>query len=152
MALTPDPKHPGGRPTKYEPRFVNQVYKLCLLNNAVTDKEIADFFGVQVSTLNLWKVEYPEFLESLKRGKEVADGEVVNKLWQRATGYSCPEDKIFVHDGKPIIVPTIKHHPPDTMAAMYWLNNRQRANWKQRQEIDVNANLVLFKGEDSLPD
>lgn len=38
----------------------------------------------------------------------------------------------------PIVIKTKKKDiPPDTMAGMYWLNNRQRRFWSQRQEIAV---------------
>lgn len=47
--------------------YANQALKLCLLG--ATDKELADFFSVSEQTLNKWKKDYPEFLESLKREK-----------------------------------------------------------------------------------
>ena len=44
----------SGRPTKYKDEYCEQAYKLCLLG--ATDKEMADFFQVSLSTLNLWKI------------------------------------------------------------------------------------------------
>ena len=38
--------------------------------------------------MNYWKQKYPLFLESLKKGKLVADGEVVKALYNRAIGAS----------------------------------------------------------------
>jgi len=42
-----------GRPTKYDEKYNEQAYKLCLLG--ASDKDMADFFQVTESTLNLWK-------------------------------------------------------------------------------------------------
>lgn len=123
-----------GRPTSYRKAYNKQAYKLCLLG--ATDKELADFFEVSEVTINAWKKEFPSFLKSLKKGKIQADSEVAEKLYHRACGYEHPEDKIFNNNGEPLIVPTIKHYPPDTAAAFIWLKNRAR--WKDKQEHEHN--------------
>jgi hypothetical protein len=123
----------SGRPTKFKSEYSEQVLKLCRLG--ATDKEIANFFNVSESTLNLWKKEHPAFSESIKNGKTVADMEVADKLYKRATGYTHKEDKIFQYEGSPVVVPTLKHYPPDPISIIYWLNNRQPNNWKNKQEI-----------------
>lgn len=123
-----------GRPTKYREEFAEQAYKLCLLG--ATDQEMADFFGVVLSTLNLWKLEVPEFSESITQGKTLADANVAERLYQRAMGYTHPEDKIFNDSGTPLIVPTLKHYPPDTQAASLWLRNRQSAKWRDKQDVE----------------
>ena len=56
-----------GRPTKYKSEYAEQAVKLCMLG--MTDAEMASFFDVSESTLNLWKEAHPEFSESIKRGK-----------------------------------------------------------------------------------
>lgn len=128
------------RPSKYDPKFNKQVYKLSLLG--ATDKEIADFLEIAESTLNLWKTEHDEFMESLKKGKMIADSKVVQALFKRACGYSHKEDKIFMHEGSPVIVPTIKHYPPDSVACFYWLNNRQRDRWSNKTDVESPADYV----------
>ena len=40
---------------------------------------------------NKWKKDYPEFLDSLKRGKDIADSNVASKLYNRAIGYDFEE-------------------------------------------------------------
>lgn len=109
-----------------------QVTKLCRLG--ATDKELADFFEISEATINTWKQRHPEFLEALKSGKMQADAEVADRLYQRALGYSHPEEKIFCDKGTIVRAATIKHYPPDTMACIYWLNNRRRDDWRQRHE------------------
>ena len=113
----------AGRPTNYKKEYDEQAYKLCLLG--ATDKEMADFFGVSEVTFNAWKKKHPEFLKSLKEGKSVADANVAKSLYLRALGYYHPEDKIFNDNGEPLIVPTVKHYPPDPTAAIFWLKNRK---------------------------
>lgn len=129
----------AGRPSKYNPEFNNQVEKLCKLG--ATDSEMADFFGVAESTINLWKIHEPEFSESIKKGKIIADMEVGERLFQRACGYEHPEEEIKVvsmggGEGSTIErVEVTKHYPPDTAAAFIWLKNRR--GWKDKQEIEI---------------
>lgn len=123
-----------GAPTKYNDRTPEQVYKLALLG--LTDSEIADVLCVCEATLNNWKREHPEFLESLNRGKIHADAEVAASLYERARGYSHPEEKVVMQDGVPEKVEITKHYPPDTNAASIWLYNRQRILWKSRQHME----------------
>ena len=118
-------KHAGGRPTDYREGFAEQAGKLCLMG--ATDKTLADFFGVVEATINNWKHDHPEFLESIKESKVLKDSEVVKSLYERATGYSHPEDKIFYDSktGKIVKEKTTKHYPPDSTAMIFWLKNIQ---------------------------
>jgi DNA-binding XRE family transcriptional regulator len=142
---------PAGRPTEYRPEYNELVYKLCLLG--ATDKEIADIIGVTEQTLNNWKERYPELFESIRNGKEIADAEIAKSLYHRAKGYEHPEDKIFYDKDKgPVIVPTIKHYPPEPLAVAYWLNNRRGRDWRQKQEVEVSGSMVMFAGDDNLED
>ena len=124
---------PPGQPTSYKPEYAEQAFKLCLLG--ATDAEMASFFDVSESTINNWKVAHPEFLESIRRGKAEADANVASSLYQRALGYSHPEDDIRVADGAIVITPTIKHYPPDTTAGIFWLKNRAPNKWREKTEI-----------------
>jgi hypothetical protein len=141
----------GGRPTLYKDEYCDQAFKMCLLGS--TDKDLADFFEVEEQTVNNWKIDHPEFFESIKDGKERADSNIAKSLYQKALGYSHPEDKIFICDGDPVIVPTIKHYPPDTMAASLWLRNRKSSKWKDKTETDVNVageglRIIIGKPDD----
>ena len=129
-----------GRPTKYKDEYCDQVEKLCKLG--AIDKEIADFFEVNEDTINEWKLQHSKFSESIKKGKVEADMAVSQRLFERATGYEHPEDVIMNYKGEPIIVPTTKHYPPDTTAMIFWLKNRQPAQWRDRQEIAHNFSEV----------
>jgi DNA-binding XRE family transcriptional regulator len=125
-----------GRPTKYKTEYAEQAYKLCLLG--ATDADMAKFFDVEEQTINNWKKDYPDFFESIKKGKIQADSEIASKLYHRAKGYEHDEDYITQFQGQPVIVPTVKHYPPDTTAAIFWLKNRQPDKWRDKQEVDQN--------------
>jgi len=128
-------KNNGGRPPLYESIYAEQVYKLCWHRN-MTDDELANAFGVSVSSIEKWTREQPEFKRAKKKGKDKADDKVVYSLFQRATGYSHPDIDIRVVDHELVITDIVKHYPPDTTACIFWLKNRQRENWKDvhRQE------------------
>lgn len=122
------------RPTDYKPEYCEQGYKLCLLG--ATDADMASFFEVVESTINKWKLDYPEFSESIKKGKDQADAVVASKLFHRATGYEHPEVDIKLYQGMIIKTDLVKHYPPDTTAAIFWLKNRQKEKWRDRQDME----------------
>lgn len=147
------PKHPGGRPTKYTEVDLEQVTKLCLLG--VTDEEIADFLNICEATLNNWKKEYPEFLESIKNGKEYADANVAKSLYNRACGFDYDEVTFEKLDNKVNLMMSTaegiktedcykkkvvtKKVAPDTGAAFIWLKNRRSGEWRDKQEIEIKS-------------
>lgn len=136
-------KREVGRPTSYQEDYCEQAEKLS--EYGLTDAQMADFFGVSIPTFNAWKAKNPEFLKSLKAGKDIADEQVVRALYNRAVGYDHHEDKVFNNNGEPLIVPTVKHIPPDPSAAKMWLTNRRGDEWrdKQEQRIDMNNRITV---------
>lgn len=132
-----------GRPTAYKDEYAEQARKLCLLGH--TDAELAEFFEVSEQTINAWKKAQPDFLESIKKGKAFADSDVASKLFHRATGYEHPEDDIRAVEGAIVITPTIKRYPPDTAAAIFWLKNRQRDKWRDKQEVEHSGDIGLIE-------
>jgi hypothetical protein len=141
----PTAPNPVGAPTKYKTEFNKQAYKLCLLG--ATDKELADYFEVSESTLNLWKINHEKFSESIKSGRVEADANVANRLYKRALGYEHKEDVIMQYKGAPVIVHTTKHYPPDTAAAFIWLKNRRSDKWMDKTVTDINSTIAVQIGE-----
>lgn len=138
------------RPTKYKEEYADQALKLCRLG--ATDKDLADFFEVNEDTINEWKKVHAVFSESLKGGKQLADAEVANKLFHRATGYSHEAVKI-VADAKTKeehIVNYTEHYPPDTTAAIFWLKNRRPDIWRDR--IDSTHNVRITRPAKEMSD
>jgi hypothetical protein len=121
-----------GRPTAYKPEYAEQARKLCELG--ATDIELADFFKVSIRTISNWQTRYPEFLQALKVGKDVADERVERSLYQKAIGYTFDSVKVFQYQGVPLEVPVREHVPPDTTAMIFWLKNRRKDQWRDRHE------------------
>lgn len=118
-----------GRPSKYHDRVPEQARKLSIAG--WTDAQMAEFFGIGLSTLHRWKHEFPEFQDALK-AKGQADAEVEASLFMRATGYSHPDVHISNFQGAITITPIIKHYPPDSTAMIFWLKNRQPERWREK--------------------
>jgi hypothetical protein len=130
-----------GRPSKFDAAFIEQAHKLALMG--ATDKQMAEFWGVSEQTLNAWKTAHPEFLESLKAGKLVADGNVAQSLYRRANGYSHQAVKIFMPAGasEPVYADYTEHYPPDATSAIFWLKNRQPAIWRDKVDVEQKHSL-----------
>lgn len=125
---------PAGRPSKFTKELEYAMIHLATLG--YTDKQISTACGVTEQTLNNWKISHPEFFESLKEAKITPDQLVEASLFQRATGYSAPETKMFLHRGKIVSQDMIKHYPPDPTSMIFWLKNRQPKLWKEKHEVN----------------
>lgn len=129
----------GGRPSKWQDRFVDDAKRLVELG--ATDEEVARFLRVQVRTLQRWKHEYPEFCRVFVAGGELADDRVERSLYKRAVGYKQKSVKIFQFEGSPVIVPYTEVIAPDVGAAKHWLACRRRDKWGEKVEHDVKVTL-----------
>lgn len=106
----------------------------------LSDSQMVVSLDISPQTLENWK-KIPKFLEALSAGKAIPDQRVENSLYHRACGYSHPEDKIFNANGEALIVATTKHYPPDTEAAKFWLTNRQKERWSNKQSVEVSGEV-----------
>lgn len=131
------------RPTKYKPEYPAQAAKLCALG--ATDAQLADFFGVAISTVNLWKVEHAEFSESIKVPKSQADDRVEQSLYRRAMGYEHDESDIRVVMNEIVVTPIRKYYPPDSTAMIFWLKNRKPEQWRDKIETELSGHVQIGK-------
>ena len=130
--------------------------KLILLEGwareGLTDEQMAKNIGIATSTFYNWEKKSIEFLEALKRGKEVVDFEVENALLKKALGYTITieEEKLDKYGD----VHTLKkdvHVPGDTTAQIFWLKNRKPDKWRDKvidnesMEAINNATDMLIK-------
>lgn len=123
-----------GRPTAFEAEYARIAFHLALLG--AMDVEMAAAFGVCEKTLNTWKRQYPQFLQSMVNGKCTADADVAAALYRRATGCTVTETQESAKG-----TTTIKREiPPDTMAATRWLFNRRPRDW--RNEVTVKEEVT----------
>lgn len=138
---------PAGRPSAYKPEFAKQAAKLAELG--ATDQELADFFEVEVRTIYRWKHDHDEFCQSLKVGKDVADSRVERSLYQRAIGYEQDEVKIFMpaNAANPVYAPFRAKVAPDVTAAIFWLKNRRKDEWRDKSEVEHKGGVTVTTGE-----
>lgn len=135
-----------GRPTLYRKEYAEQAYRLCLLG--LTDEELAVAFKVCEKTINNWKIEYPDFLQSIERGKLTADAEVAESTFKSATGKHFIEQDSVTNDGS--VVTLRKQIPPDVSAQRLWLLNRRPKQWKNKVEVKEDINLNIFPPKEVL--
>jgi hypothetical protein len=143
MDIEQKKKHAGGRPSKTA--FIDKNQVKILAEKGFTDREISVFFGINEDTFHSWKKKEPKFSESLKDWKEQANARVERSLYERANGYTHPEEVIFQYRGKVVRARTLKYYPPDTAAAFIWLKNRKSEEWKDKQEIDHGLTDTLIE-------
>lgn len=108
--------------------------------DGLTHEQIASNMGVSESTLYNWKNDHLEILEALKRGREVADYEVENALFKRATGFRYVE---VTKEGGVVTKEVTKEVAPDTTAAIFWLKNRKPSEWRDKQELNLQGDLGI---------
>ena len=136
-----------GRPTKLTDK-IKPIIELCA-RKGFSDKEIAQVAGITEQTLYNWKKKNIEFFEALKDWKLEADEKVVRSLFERATGYVCPDTKaqwIPGGEGEPgrwEYAEMQKHYPPDTAAITLWLKNRLPDEWRDKIDHAVSGDLKI---------
>ena len=126
-----EPEKKGrGRPSKFD--GIDQKQAEMLARKGWTDEEMSAFFHVTRRTWDNWKKTHAEFFRTIKDWKAEADEKVEKSLYERACGYSHPEEKIFCSEGRIIRAETRKRYPPDTAAAFIWLKNRKPKEWRDQ--------------------
>lgn len=133
-----------GRPTDYNEKL-HPILAESLAQQGFIDTEIAEKMDIDVSTFYRWKRLYPDFCESIKKGKESIDDLIEDSLFRKAKGYTIKLKKpMTVNDGKESgshieEVEYDAHFPGDTTAMIFWLKNRRPKEWREKQD-DVLGN------------
>ena len=101
---------------------------------------------------------YPDFKDSIKRGKAPVDFEIENALLKRARGFEYEETYVEYKDfpknkekANPTLVRKVtKMIAPDVTACIFWLKNRMPRRWRDKQGLqhtdsDVKPLKIIFK-------
>jgi hypothetical protein len=135
--------------TKYEPEYAVRAAELC--RAGAIDRELADAFDVNITTIHRWKLQHEDFAKAVKVSKEVANDRVEASLYARAVGYSFDSEHIAVTpSGDVVRVPTVEHVPPDVRAQSWFLANRRPDKWKLRPEARVKLPVTVDGSAKSL--
>jgi hypothetical protein len=117
------------------PDYLTEVKMVAM--RGLSDKDMAQCFGIAPSLFKRWKKLYPSFRDAIDNGRTRADGEVLAALFKRATGkFSIPHTEVIKYKDDYETLQMRKHFPPDTDAIKYWLNNRKREHWQQRSAVE----------------
>lgn len=145
----------GERKNKYKTHVEPKLLLVeAWARDGVIDEDIAKKLGVAYSTFREYVKKYSALLAALKKGKEVADVEVENALFKRATGYQYDEvtreseKRIDPETGElvNVMVETkrvTKEVQPDVTAQIFWLKNRRPDKWRDKQEIGHSGNVEV---------
>jgi len=130
----PVPHYNLAQVVKYHDGIPEYVYRMRLLG--LTVAQIVAVLDICERTYTNWLKDKPALKEAHDRGGKLADGQVAQALFWRATGYSYKSEKLF-YDAKTATViraEYVEHLPPDTQAINMWLTNRAKDNWRNRIE------------------
>lgn len=144
------------RPNKWdELNMKDKLESVCgWAKQGATDEEISKMLGISTALFYQWKKEKVEFMEAIKKGKEVSNGELLNSAFKQATGFYVPTT-IVVKLKKPVIinekvyyeevaetVPSEDYVPPNPTMNIFMLKNRLPESYKDKHEVDANINVV----------
>ena len=110
--------------------------------NGLTDQEIAEQMDISRSTLKEWKNKYPSISAALKKTKAMYDSEVEEALENAALGYFKTERewRRDPETGEMVLYREYERwFKPDTTAQIFWLKNRDKLHWRDRQEIQMDV-------------
>lgn len=141
----------GGRPSEYKPEYVEMVGKLSSLG--WTDLEMAEFFGICERTFYVWQATHQEFMQAIKMGKDAPDDRTERSLYHRANGFEWFEEQAikvkevkYDKSGKKAseierveLVKVRRRVPPDPTSAIFWLKNRRKDVWRDKQEHELSG-------------
>jgi hypothetical protein len=98
----------------------------------LTNDEIAHVFGLSVGQFQSILRDNPQLDDLLTDAKSHPNRRVEASLYRRAMGYQHRE--IHKVSGSPVKV-IVKESPPDVLACIFWLKNRDPKRWRDTLEV-----------------
>ncbi|WP_413218298.1 helix-turn-helix domain-containing protein [Staphylococcus aureus] len=101
-------------------------------------------FSKPLDTLQ-WKKNIPDFLDAIKKGKEVSDYELENALHKRAVGYYYEEETV-TNKGEVVKIKKYEHANPTSL--IFALKNRLPHKYRDKVEQEItNRNIEINIGD-----
>lgn len=102
------------------------------------DEEIEDLAMIPRGTLGRWREVYPGLDKAIEEGRTRPDANVLFAAYRNAVGYEYVEEQaVGGRDPTVLTVKRIRHGSHE--AQKYWLNNRQKQNWRQASSSEVSG-------------
>ena len=121
-----------GNFSSFQPRYSELARGYCLLGAG--NAQLAQLFGISVTTLQTWINRHPEFAAAIEEGRTHADLLVATAYFRRAAGCTVKTRRVeretkTLPDGSVTTTvretETVEDVPPDPTAARNWLMLRQ---------------------------
>lgn len=121
-----------GRPSKYHPSLLAPAQGAAA--TGMTEREIADLLGINYTTLQTWKTQFPEFGKAIRLGKEFPDERVKAALYQSALGFyvTIKKGAIDKKTGKLVEWEETQFIKPEVAAQIFFLKNRRSDEWSDK--------------------
>lgn len=131
---------------KFKNDFCRQVYYLA--KGGFRSADIAEFFHVDITTVEMWKATNKDFLEAWREGSYMLGFKVVDSLYNRALGYDYVEFEHSQHvdrfgEIRDLTKKTFKHMPPEIEAIKFILKNRFKENWSDTNRTEIEAVMQI---------
>jgi hypothetical protein len=118
-----------------------------ILRLAGSHGDVAEALGVDVSAIEDWIRDYPEFRAACDRGRAEANSGPQRSLFRRAVGYDHEVEKVMKKGSRAYVVSTREHIKPELSACRLWLMNRRPEKWKKLGKGSDEKTVDEFLGE-----
>lgn len=134
----------------YHPQLVSELAELTAAG--WTDTEVAAELGVPRTTLYRWKLAHADFAAAMAVNTKNAVERVAGTLYSLANGYSYVEQEAHVvktgqHTEELRVIDVVKHVAPNPGSAIFYLKNRDPANWRDVQDLNVQGSVKIESGD-----
>lgn len=130
----------GSRTKIYTDDHARQAYLLALFG--VIEKDMAEFWGIHINTLNDWKVTRPEFRQALNNGGILASVKVAEHFFLNCIDRTVPVEEIHMCKDKVIRVQTTRFIQGDKWAQSRWLAIKHPDKWSEIQRVQIDQTNI----------
>ena len=144
----------------YGPEMLEELFKLAKMKSEdgqalFNKKQLAEKLGISEATFHRYMNDKIDFLKTYMKARDVVLLE--RSLMKRALGTGVAEQKVedvFAYGKKVGVKETVvqKQVPGDVNAIRYALNNKDPENYKEKQDVNVKANVSVDIGDFDLGD
>lgn len=119
-----------------------------LAMTGMTQKNLADVFGVEVRTVVRWFENDPEMRRAWERGRVHPDHQVEQALFRRAIGYQYKQTEEERGSNGQLLrrKVQVREMPPEVIAQIFWLKNRLPHLWQDKVSHEVTVRDLMELG------